>query len=185
MQQRRRTDEQKRADDPSQHLVSRFITRIGRRPDAPCQRGGRATEDDAHKSRYGTFPGGQRLRAVPDEGAGLRAAIQRGGWPQSRRYAGCMTPMNDATHGPSPQEPALKAAPDADLVTGALSYAETEALEDFAGSSPEESCRRMAPPAALAGADRRVASYRGDLRRFSGSWRPRGCPRARTVLASA
>ena len=78
--------------------------------------------------------------------------------------------IQDATRSPSPREQALKDAPDSDLVIGALGYAETEALEDFAQTSPEVACKKLARGSDLEAADQRVALYRRDLKRTEPIW---------------
>ena len=55
---------------------------------------------------------------------------------------------------------ALKAAPGSDQVIGALSYAETEALEDFAGKPAEATCGPLASNPILPRADAMVHRFR-------------------------
>ena len=55
---------------------------------------------------------------------------------------------------------ALRAAPGSALAQGALSYAETEATEDFAGKPPGETCEPLRGSAALHEADAIVAAFR-------------------------
>ena len=57
-------------------------------------------------------------------------------------------------------DPALAAAPGSDLVVGALSYAETEALEDFAESPPDVTCAPLRNSAVLSRADEMVRQFR-------------------------
>ena len=66
----------------------------------------------------------------------------------------------DATRAPTPDDPALAAAPGSDLVTGALSFAEAEALESFAEAPPAATCGKLAGSMDLHRADAMVAGFR-------------------------
>ncbi len=65
-----------------------------------------------------------------------------------------------ATGTPEHSDGALKAAPGSDLVIGALSYAETEALEDFAQAPPAATCGPLAANPVLSRADAMVRHFR-------------------------
>lgn len=66
----------------------------------------------------------------------------------------------DATRSADPEDGALSAAPGGKLVTGALSFAEAEALEDFAEASPSATCPKLAGSQDLQRADALVAQFR-------------------------
>lgn len=65
-----------------------------------------------------------------------------------------------ATRAPAPDDSALAAAPGSDLVTGALSFAEAEALERFAEAPPASTCGPLAAGTDLQHADAVVAGFR-------------------------
>ena len=60
-------------------------------------------------------------------------------------------------------DPSLAAAPGSNLVVGALSYAETEALEDFAEAPAAATCGPLAHSPVLARADGMVRRFRAQL----------------------
>lgn len=111
--------------------------------------------------------------APPTGQSDLDLAIRRGGlatlaplcgarddhWAEDLRRAA----MQDAAHAAAPDDPALHSAPGADLATAALGFAEAEALEDFAETSPQAACAKITADPGLPEADRRVAAYRRDL----------------------
>lgn len=76
--------------------------------------------------------------------------------------------LRSATRSPAYDDPGLRAAPGSDAATGALSYGEAEALEDFAQAPPEATCAPLAADPALRDADERVAAFR----RGAGTLRP-------------
>ena len=65
-----------------------------------------------------------------------------------------------ATRGDRPDDEALRAAPGSPLVQSALGYAETEALEDFAGQAPAKTCGPLAAGGDLRDADEAVRAFR-------------------------
>lgn len=65
-----------------------------------------------------------------------------------------------ATGGGNPDDAALLAAPGRAEAEGALSYAETEALEDFAASQPATTCDPLRASADLQEADAAVQAFR-------------------------
>ena len=65
-----------------------------------------------------------------------------------------------ATRTGRPDDEALRAAPGSALVQGALGYAETEALEDFAGKAPAAACGPLASSPELRDADAAVQEFR-------------------------
>ena len=83
---------------------------------------------------------------------GLRAE----GWSFDLRRAALL----DATHAPAPDDHALATVPGSDMVTGALSFAEAEALESFAEASPAATCGPLADSADLHRADALVDAFR-------------------------
>lgn len=66
----------------------------------------------------------------------------------------------DATRAPTPDDHALATVPGSDLVTGALSFAEAEALESFAEALPTATCGPLAGSMDLHRADALVADFR-------------------------
>ena len=66
----------------------------------------------------------------------------------------------DATGSAQPTDSALHDAPGSQVVAGALSYAETEALESFAAASPLETCEPLKIDPDLARADKMVQAFR-------------------------
>ena len=69
--------------------------------------------------------------------------------------------IQSATGAAAFDDGGLKAAPGSDLVIGALSYAETEALEDFAEQAASVTCGKLAPQ--LARADALVRRFRAGV----------------------
>jgi hypothetical protein len=68
--------------------------------------------------------------------------------------------IQGATGTTAHDDGSLKAAPGSNLVVGALSYAETEALEDFAESPPDATCGPLAKSPVLTRADEMVRQFR-------------------------
>ena len=68
--------------------------------------------------------------------------------------------IQSATGTAARDDGALKAAPGSNLVIGALSYAEMEALEDFAGSPAAVTCGPLASSPVLSRADALVQHFR-------------------------
>jgi hypothetical protein len=66
-------------------------------------------------------------------------------------------------------DPALKSAPGSDAAMAALSYAEAEALEDFAETSPERTCVPLANSPDLGRGDEIVRAFRAQRGLQSGS----------------
>ena len=66
----------------------------------------------------------------------------------------------EATRTDRPEDPALKHTPGSELVVGALSFAEAEALEDFAEGTPDKTCGPLRGSADLARADGLVERFR-------------------------
>ena len=66
----------------------------------------------------------------------------------------------DATKAPTADDHALATVPGSDLVTGALSFAEAEALESFAERVPAATCGPLAGSNELRRADALVAGFR-------------------------
>ncbi len=66
----------------------------------------------------------------------------------------------DATHAARPDDETLRQAPGNQLITTAMTYAETEALEDFAESAPAVTCEPMKRNPELARADKIVHDFR-------------------------
>lgn len=77
------------------------------------------------------------------------------GWSSDLRRSTIQDGTGTAAHDDS----ALKAAPGSNLVIGALSYAETEATEDFA-ETPSATCSAVASSAVLSRADEMVRRFR-------------------------
>ncbi|MBV8095960.1 MAG: hypothetical protein JO110_22565 [Acetobacteraceae bacterium] len=80
-------------------------------------------------------------------------------WAEDLRRA----TVQSATGAKAYDDPALKAAPGSNLAIGALSFAEMEALEDFAEPSGASSCGRLAADPELARADDIVRAFRDQL----------------------
>lgn len=80
-------------------------------------------------------------------------------WSADLRRSTIQSETGTAAH----DDAALKAAPDSDLVIGALSSAEHEALEDLAEDSPKVTCRQLAIDPALPRADAMVTRFRAGL----------------------
>ncbi len=76
------------------------------------------------------------------------------GWAADLRRA----TIHGATGAARPDDPALRAAPGSHLVVGALSFAETDALERFA-AAPSEECQAMAIDPDLIRADTLVRDF--------------------------
>ena len=68
--------------------------------------------------------------------------------------------IQGATATTAHDDRSLEAAPGSNLVVGALSYAETEALEDFAESPPDVTCGPLAKSPVLPRADEMVRQFR-------------------------
>ncbi len=68
--------------------------------------------------------------------------------------------IQSATRSTAHDDGALKAAPGSELVVGALSYAEAEALESFAEAPPAETCGPLTHSPALRQADAMVRHFR-------------------------
>lgn len=68
------------------------------------------------------------------------------------------------TTGSAPDDPALEQAPGSNMVVGALSFAEAEALEDFAQAAPAETCGPLRTSQDLARADGMVDRFRAMIR---------------------
>ncbi len=66
----------------------------------------------------------------------------------------------DTTHAARPDDDTLRAAPGSQLVTTAMTYAETEALEDFAEAQPAVTCEPLKRNPELARADQIVRDFR-------------------------
>ncbi len=66
----------------------------------------------------------------------------------------------DTTKAPRPDDHTLATAPGGEQVTGALSFAEAEALEDFAEAPAATTCGKLAGSADLQRADALVAAFR-------------------------
>ncbi len=66
----------------------------------------------------------------------------------------------DATHAARPDDETLRQVPGNQLITTAMTYAETEALEDFAESAPAVTCEPMKRNPELARADKIVHDFR-------------------------
>lgn len=66
----------------------------------------------------------------------------------------------DTTHAAQPDDDTLRAAPGSQLVTTAMTYAETEALEDFAEAEPAVTCDPLKRNPDLARADKIVQDFR-------------------------
>lgn len=66
----------------------------------------------------------------------------------------------EATRTGRPEDQALEQAPGSGLVIGALSFAEAEALEDFAEGTPAKTCGPLRGSPGLARADEVVRSFR-------------------------
>jgi hypothetical protein len=88
--------------------------------------------------------------------------LRDGAWAADLRRGA----LQQATQSPATDDAGLKAAPNAGLAEGALGYAESEALEDFAAAPPDATCLKLPDSAELAEADRVVEDWR---RRASGS----------------
>jgi hypothetical protein len=80
-------------------------------------------------------------------------------WAEDLRRAS----VQDITHAKTPDDPTLQSAPGSNLAANALGFADAEALEDFAETSPEAACAKLAADPGLPDADRRVAAYRTSL----------------------
>jgi len=92
---------------------------------------------------------------------GLRAE----GWAFDLRRA----ELQQATGSRRFDDEALRAAPGRGQVEAALGYAESEALEDFAGSKPLEACGRLLSSPDLDRADEVVNAFRAQRRPAPGS----------------
>lgn len=68
--------------------------------------------------------------------------------------------LQSATRNKRFDDPALKSAPGSDAATAALSYAEAEALEDFAEAAPERTCVPLANSPDLRRGDEIVRAFR-------------------------
>lgn len=68
--------------------------------------------------------------------------------------------LQSATGSKRFDDPALKSAPGSNEAAAALSYAEAEALEDFAEASPERTCVPLANSPDLGRADEIVRAFR-------------------------
>lgn len=68
--------------------------------------------------------------------------------------------IQSVTRSPRFDDQALRAAPGSDAAIASLSYAETEALEDFAEAPPDQSCGTLARSPDLTGADEIVRAFR-------------------------
>jgi hypothetical protein len=66
----------------------------------------------------------------------------------------------DATHAARPDDDTLRSAPGSQLVTTAMTYAETEALEDFAEAPADVTCEPLRRNPDLAQADKIVREFR-------------------------
>ena len=66
----------------------------------------------------------------------------------------------EATRPERPDDSALRSAPGSETIGNALSYAETEALEQFASAAPAETCAPLAIDPDLARADAMVEAFR-------------------------
>ena len=66
----------------------------------------------------------------------------------------------DSTRTTGPDDPALRQAPGSQLSIGALSFAEAEALEDFAAGPPGQTCGPLASNPDLTRADHMVKTFR-------------------------
>jgi hypothetical protein len=78
------------------------------------------------------------------------------GWAADLRRAA----IQSATRSKAHDDLGLKAAPGSDLATGALSFAETEALESFAEAPATATCEPLARNPGLRRADALVQDYR-------------------------
>ena len=102
--------------------------------------------------------------------AGIDEAVRRGtiatlanvcglreeAWAFDLRRATIM----DAAHASRPDDEALSKAPGSPLVTTAMTYAETEALEDFAEAPATVTCERLKTNPDLSRADTIVQNFR-------------------------
>ena len=66
----------------------------------------------------------------------------------------------DATHAAGPDDNTLRDVPGSQLVTTAMTYAETEALEDFAEAAPAITCDPLKRNPELARSDKIVRDFR-------------------------
>ena len=82
--------------------------------------------------------------------------LRDNGWVEDLRRAS----MQSATGTNATDDQRLRAAPGSNLAIGALSFAEAEALEDFAQAAPELSCRPLAASPDLVRADETVRAFR-------------------------
>lgn len=80
------------------------------------------------------------------------------GWSADLRRSAIKGGTGTSAH----DDAALKAAPGSNLVIGALSYAETEATEDFA-ETPAATCSAVAGSPALTRADEMVRRFRAGM----------------------
>lgn len=86
-------------------------------------------------------------------------------WAEDLRRATVQSTTGAKTY----DDPALKAAPGSNLAIGALSFAEAEALENFAERPPASSCGPLADDPDLARADGIVRAFRGQFAPVPGS----------------
>jgi hypothetical protein len=82
--------------------------------------------------------------------------LREEGWSFDLRRATIL----DATKAPAPDDHALATAPGSDLVTGALSFADAEALESFAEAPPATTCGKLVGSQEMHRADTMVAGFR-------------------------
>ena len=117
-----------------------------------------------------------RVETVADQGAAgpspeaLGQAVEIGGLAALAPLCGLRdeawsadlrrSTIQAATGATKHDDAALKAAPGSERVIGALSYAETEALEDFAGRPQAATCGKLASDPILPRADAMVRHFR-------------------------
>ena len=77
--------------------------------------------------------------------------------------------LQSATHSRRFDDEALRAAPGSEQATAALSYAETEALENFAGVSPLRTCGELTVNPDMDRADEIVRAFRAQRGPAAGS----------------
>ena len=82
--------------------------------------------------------------------------LREEGWAFDLRRATIL----EATRTTRPDDAALEHAPGSQIVVGAMSYAETEALEDFAEAPAAVTCGPLAHDPGLAQADAIVEAFR-------------------------
>jgi hypothetical protein len=78
------------------------------------------------------------------------------GWAADLRRSALQSATGSHAHADSD----LMTEPGSNVAASALSYAEMEALENFAGAAPDQTCQPLARSQALRRADERVRDFR-------------------------